>query len=107
MAESHERPQVDRKARLQLPPQKIAKQDPNVRVLNWSEVDLPLSVDMAKAEAKRCIQCPAAPCEVACPVGNDIPAALWKLEQGDALGAADVFHETSTMPDMCGRLCPQ
>ena len=102
-----ERPKVDRKARLQLPAQKIAKQDPNVRVLNWSEVYLPISLDMAKAEAERCIQCPAAPCQVACPVGNDIPRALWQLEQGDAIAAADIFHETSTMPDMCGRLCPQ
>lgn len=107
MAESQERPKVDRKARLQIPAQKIAKQDPNVRILNWSEVYLPLSLDMAKAEAERCIQCPAAPCQVACPVGNDIPRALWQLEQGDVIGAAGIFHETSTMPDMCGRLCPQ
>ncbi len=107
MAESHERPKVDRKARLQLPAQKIAKQDPNVRVLNWSEVYLPLSLDMAKAEAERCIQCPAAPCQAACPVGNDIPRALWQLEQGDPIGAAGIFHETSSMPEMCGRLCPQ
>jgi glutamate synthase (NADPH/NADH) small chain len=107
MAESHERPKVDRKARLQIPAQNFAKQDPNVRVLNWSEVYLPASLDMAKAEAERCIQCPAAPCQTACPVHNDIPGALWKLEQGDAVGAADVFHETSSMPEMCGRLCPQ
>jgi glutamate synthase (NADPH/NADH) small chain len=107
MAESHERPEVDRKARLQLPPQKIGKQNPNVRVLNWSEVYLPLSLDMAKAEAERCIQCPAAPCQAACPVGNDIPRALWELEHGNPLGAAEIFHETSTMPVMCGRLCPK
>lgn len=107
MPESPERPAVDRKARLQIPPQKIGKQDPNVRVLNWSEVYLPLSLEMARAEAERCIQCPAAPCQVACPVGNDIPGALWKLEQGDVIGAAHVFYETSTMPEMCGRLCPQ
>lgn len=107
MAESHERPKIDRKARLQIPPQEIRKQDPNVRVLNWSEVYLPLSLDMAKAEAERCIQCPAAPCQSACPVHNDIPRALWKLEHGDPVAAADVFHETSTMPEMCGRLCPQ
>jgi glutamate synthase (NADPH/NADH) small chain len=112
MAESEvrakpERPKVDRKARLQIPPQKIGKQAPNVRVLNWGEVYLPLSLDMAEAEAERCIQCPAAPCQVACPVGNDIPRALWQLEQGDVIGAAEIFHETSTMPEMCGRLCPQ
>ena len=79
--ETHERPPVDRKARLKLAPQKIPKQDPNVRVLNWSEVYLPIDLDTAKAEAERCIQCPAAPCQAACPVGNDIPGALWKLEQ--------------------------
>jgi glutamate synthase (NADPH/NADH) small chain len=107
MAQSHERPSVDRKARLKIPAQKIPKQDPNVRVLNWSEVYLPLDIAMAKVEAERCIQCPAAPCQVACPVGNDIPRALWALEQGDPGAAADVFHETSNLPEMCGRLCPQ
>ena len=85
MAEPQERPQVDRKARLQLVAQKIAKQDPNVRILNWSEVYLPLTLDFARAEAERCIQCPAAPCQAACPVGNDIPRALWQLEQGDPI----------------------
>ncbi len=107
MAQSHDRPKVDRKARLQIPAQHIAKQDPNVRILNFSEVYLPLNIEMAKIEAERCIQCPAAPCQTACPVGNDIPGALWKLENDDPSGAADVFHETSSMPEMCGRLCPQ
>ena len=58
-------------------------------------------------EAERCIQCPAAPCIKACPVDNDIPGALWKLENGDVLGAAEVFYETSNLPEMCGRFCPQ
>jgi len=107
MPEIHERPPVDRKARLKIPAQHIAKQAPNVRINNWSEVYLPLSLETAKVEAERCIQCPAAPCQQACPVGNDIPGALWKLEHGDALGAAEVFHETNSMPEMCGRLCPQ
>ena len=55
----------------------------------------------------RCIQCRAAPCTVACPVDNDIPGSLWLLEQGDFDGAANVFRETSELPEMCGRLCPQ
>lgn len=107
MAETHKRPPVDRKARLQIPAQKIPKQDPNVRVRNWSEVYLPLSLETAHVEAERCIQCPAAPCQSACPVHNDIPRALWALEQGDPDAASDIFHETSNMPEMCGRLCPQ
>jgi glutamate synthase (NADPH/NADH) small chain len=107
MAQSRPRPPVDRKARLAIPAQKIPKQDPKVRVLNWSEVYLPLDLATAKVEAERCIQCPAAPCQVACPVGNDIPGALWLLEHDDPSGAAAIFHETSTMPEVCGRLCPQ
>ncbi len=107
MPETHERPPVDRKARLKIPAQQIAKQAPNARVNNWSEVYLPISLEMAKVEAERCIQCPAAPCQQACPVHNDIPGALWLLEHGDALGAAEVFHETNSMSEMCGRLCPQ
>jgi glutamate synthase (NADPH/NADH) small chain len=107
MAQSKERPAVDRKARLRIPPQSIGKQAPNTRVHNWSEVYLPIPLEIAKVEAERCIQCPAAPCQVACPVENDIPGALWKLEHGDVIGAADVFHETNSMSEMCGRLCPQ
>jgi len=99
--------QVDRKARLQIPRQALPKQDPQVRIHNWREAYLPIDIDVAKIEAERCIQCPAAPCIKACPVSNDIPGAFWKLEQGDIMGAAEVFHETSELPEMCGRLCPQ
>jgi glutamate synthase (NADPH/NADH) small chain len=55
----------------------------------------------------RCIQCPTAPCQQACPVGNDIPGAFKLLEIGDVNGAANKFRETSNLPELCGRLCPQ
>ena len=102
-----QRPQVDRKARLALPPNEPRKQPPEERVRNWDEVFHLFDPETAKAEAMRCIQCPAAPCQTACPVGNDIPAAFWLLEQGDFGGAAGVFRETSELPEACGRLCPQ
>jgi len=99
--------EVDRKARLKIPRQQLPKQEATTRTGNWNEVYLPLTLEVAKVEAERCIQCPAAPCIAACPVHNDIPGALWKLEQGDAVGAGEVFYETSNLPEMCGRLCPQ
>jgi len=98
---------IDRKARLRIPHEAPPKQAPEERVHNWLEVYEGYDLETAKLEALRCIQCPAAPCQVACPVDNDIPAALLRLEDGDVLGAAAVFRETNPAPDMCGRLCPQ
>src|SRR3990170_6626038 len=98
---------IDRKARLQVPHQAAPKQKPDERVHNWLEVYEGYDLPAAKIEATRCIQCPAAPCQVACPVSNDIPGAFLKLEEGDVLGAAEIFRATNPAPDMCGRLCPQ
>jgi glutamate synthase (NADPH/NADH) small chain len=85
----------------------MPKQDPTVRVTNWDETYLGFELEFAKLEAHRCIQCPAAPCVKACPVHNDIPGAFLKLENGDIIGAANDFRETSNMPEICGRICPQ
>jgi glutamate synthase (NADPH) small chain len=85
----------------------IQKQDPVERRKNWDEVFLGFDLESAKVEAMRCIQCPTAPCQQACPVGNDIPGAFKLLEEGDVNGAAEKFRETSNLPELCGRLCPQ
>lgn len=85
----------------------INKQDPEIRTKNWDEVFLGFDLENAKIEAMRCLQCPTAPCQQACPVGNDIPAAFALLERGDVMGAAEKFRETSNLPELCGRLCPQ
>ena len=98
---------VDVQRRLAIPRVPIHKQDPQERRKNWDEVFLGFDVESAKVEAARCIQCPTAPCQQACPVHNDIPGAFAKLEKGDILGAAEVFRETSNLPELCGRLCPQ
>ena len=105
--ESLPKPQVDRKARLQIPAQRPAKQPPAGRTANWDETYFLFDADTARAEAERCIQCPAAPCQKACPVGNDIPGALNFLERGEFDLAANVFRATSELPEFCGRLCPQ
>jgi glutamate synthase (NADPH/NADH) small chain len=76
-------------------------------VRNWEEVYQGFDLSQAMIEAARCIHCPTTPCIDACPTHNDIPTALGLLERGDVLGAATVFRLTSTLPEMCGRLCPQ
>src|SRR5487761_650942 len=98
---------VDRKERLKIPPQPIPKQLPVQRIHNWEEVCLGFDLASARLEANRCIQCPAAPCAKACPLHNDIPGALLKIEQGDPLAGASIFRFTSPRPEVCGRLCPQ
>ena len=85
----------------------INKQDPKERRMNWDEVFLGFDLESAKVEAMRCLQCPTAPCQDACPVSNDIPGAFKLLENGDVFGAAEKFRETSNLPELCGRLCPQ
>ena len=93
--------------RLAIPRQPIPKQHPGDRIRNFEETYLSMDLDAAVIEAARCIDCPSAPCMDACPVHNDIPAALKLLEHDDIEGAANKFRETSTLPEMCGRLCPQ
>jgi len=93
--------------RLQVSVQPVPKQAAEDRVKNFDETYIGFDLNAAKVEASRCIQCPSAPCQEACPVGNDIPGAFALLELGDVNGAANKFRETSNLPEMCGRLCPQ
>jgi len=98
---------LDRKARMKLPPQPIAKRPPEVRANDWEESYIPWDAETARREAMRCIRCPAAPCTKACPLHNDIAACIDLLESGDIEGAANKLRETSPMPEVCSRLCPQ
>jgi glutamate synthase (NADPH/NADH) small chain len=98
---------VDRRERLKIPESEPPRRPPEERVADFAEPWAPIGLEWAKLAARRCIQCPSAPCVKACPVGNDIPYALWQLEHGDVVAASRLFHATSSMPGICGRICPQ
>jgi glutamate synthase (NADPH/NADH) small chain len=99
--------EIDRKERMQAPSDGVPKQDASVRRANFDETYLPFALEQVEREAARCIQCPGAPCTKACPLHNDIPLAMWQLEHGRVEDAARVFRHTSSMPEVCGRVCPQ
>jgi glutamate synthase (NADPH/NADH) small chain len=98
---------VNRKERLDLPGSSPPSRPPAERLAGFGESWAAVSLEWAQAAARRCIQCPAEPCVRACPLGNDIPYALWHLEHGLVDDAARIFRRTSSMPDICGRVCPQ
>ena len=98
---------IDRKARVRIPFQEVDIRDPKLRVCDFDDVVIPLDAERAMEEAARCIHCPEpAPCTIACPLGNDIPTAMWLIEQGRFIEAAEIYRETSTLPEVCGRVCP-
>ncbi|MEJ2350019.1 MAG: hypothetical protein P8Y03_09555, partial [Anaerolineales bacterium] len=85
----------------------LGYRSPQERVKDFDDVTLTFGAERATYEATRCIHCPdPAPCQKACPAGNDISFALYLIEQGDFLGAAQVYRQTSSMPEICGRVCP-
>ena len=82
-------------------------QDPAVRSRNFDEVTLGYTKEMAMEEATRCMGCTAMPCRAGCPVQIRIPAFVSKVAEGDFEGAYQVLHQTSSLPAVCGRVCPQ
>lgn len=107
MAKQTDAVQIDRKARLKIPRQPVAKQKPEERIYNFDEVYLGYDEEHAKIEATRCIACADPGCRKACPLHNDIPRALALISEGKFLEAAAVYRETSNLPEVCGRVCPQ
>ncbi len=82
-------------------------QDPNVRNKNFSEVALGYDEAVAIDEATRCLNCPKMPCVSGCPVNIHIPAFISKIKEGDFEGAYQVINQSSSLPAVCGRVCPQ
>ncbi len=92
-----------------LDPKKHAmpSQAPEVRAHNFNEVALGYTEELAVAEANRCLNCKNKPCIAGCPVNIDIPAFLARAKEGDFEGAYQVINKTSSLPAVCGRVCPQ
>ena len=82
-------------------------QDPLIRATNFKEVALGYSPTVAKDEALRCLNCPTKPCVSKCPVHIDIPSFIKKIKEDDLEGAYSVIAESSSLPAVCGRVCPQ
>ncbi|CAG0994733.1 partial glutamate synthase (NADPH/NADH) small chain, partial [Anaerolineae bacterium] len=100
--------EINRKERLKIPRQTVHKQKPAERVHNFSEVYLGFDEETAKLEASRCLQCPEqSGCAGGCPLHNDIPRAMWHISRGEFIEAAAIYRETSNLPEVCGRVCPQ
>ena len=95
------------KERMALPPQVMPNQEPGVRCHNMREVALGYTEDEAWVEANRCIQCKNKPCVSGCPVGIDIPRFIKEIVDGNLQESVDVIKETSLLPAICGRVCPQ
>ena len=82
-------------------------QDPAVRARNFREVALGYTEEMALAEASRCLNCKSMPCVSGCPVKIHIPAFIQKIREGDFEAAYGIITESSSLPAVCGRVCPQ
>ena len=82
-------------------------QEASVRAHNFNEVALGYSAEVAVEEAKRCLNCKNRPCVQGCPVNVNIPDFIALVKEGDFEGAYKIINQTSTLPAVCGRVCPQ
>ena len=85
----------------------VREQDPKVRATNFEEVCYGYNREEAMLEATRCLDCKNPRCVAACPVGVQIPRFIERLREGDVKGAAEVISADSSLPSICGRVCPQ
>ena len=85
----------------------VREQDPKVRATNFDEVCLGYNMEEAMEEASRCINCKNAKCVQGCPVSINIPAFVHAVKEGKITEAADIIAESSALPAICGRVCPQ
>ncbi len=85
----------------------MPRQDPEVRRHNFNEVALGFDMELAQAEAERCLQCKKLTCIDGCPVEIRIPEFILKIKEGDMPGAVEILKGDNNLPAICGRVCPQ
>lgn len=85
----------------------VSEQDPKVRATNFEEVCLGYNKEEAMEEASRCLNCKNAQCIKGCPVSIQIPDFIAAVKEGDIEKAYEVISESSALPAVCGRVCPQ
>ena len=95
------------KERLAIERNEMPEHPPQERNKDFNEVNLGFSAELARLEARRCLQCKNPKCMQGCPVGVDIKKFLQLVEDGDFLGAAAVMRDTNSLPALTGRVCPQ
>lgn len=95
------------KDRMQIERVKMNEVNPIERAKSYIEVNQGLNLEQAQQEAHRCLDCPSPSCMTGCPVEINIPKFIKNIERGEILEAAKVLKETSTLPAVCGRVCPQ
>ncbi|MDI9347599.1 MAG: FAD-dependent oxidoreductase [Methylacidiphilales bacterium] len=85
-------------------PKKLA---PNERIIHFNEIYSQFKEDSSKEQSHRCLDCGNPYCEWKCPVHNYIPNWLKLVQQGKIIEAAELCHQTNSLPEICGRICPQ
>lgn len=101
------RKSMSAKDRMALKRVEMPSLDGKYRATNHEEVSLGLTDEMALQESKRCLDCASPTCMEGCPVSIHIPSFLKYVEAGKPLEAAKIIRETSSLPGVCGRVCPQ
>ncbi len=99
--------ELTKKERMKIARQDMPVQEPEDRVQNFSEVALGFTMELARTEAERCLQCKEPHCMEGCPVEVTIPDFIEAVRVGDMAKAVEIMKAKNNLPAICGRVCPQ